>query len=370
MTVEELWVDGKIVRSSEFGVAPRPIPLPEGGFNFNPQSAIGNPKSLLLTALALSNDACKDNAGVCLGDPTEAALLTAALVNGFEKQTLEKTNPRVAELPFDSGRKLMTTYTQSVSETVSSRQSPEVNTSPSPRAHWRCCSRPPTRCLRRRARSRSTGTIFSSVHDRMAAEGLRVMGIAMRVWDRMPDVKAPVVETNLTFLGLAGMMDPPREEAKKAVAECRTAGHHAGDDHRRPPADRPGIARRVGILEADDPRAVMTGAELEALSLDEFEKRVESIRVYARVAPEQKLKIVQALQDKGHFVAMTGDGVNDAPALKRADIGSCHGHHGHRRGQGGVVHDPARRQLRHDREGGEEKAGRSTTTSASSSGIS
>jgi Ca2+-transporting ATPase len=318
MTVEEIWVEGRVIKAQN---AESRAQRAEIGSCSSPHA----PSSVFLTALALSNDARIGTSGRVLGDPTEAALLVIARDSGYEKETLESIYPRVAEIPFDSDRKLMTTLHtippgapltgEGIEQFVSlTKGAVEV-------------------LLGRSVAVLTTDGIkpldhidVRKVSERIAADGLRVMAIGMRTWDALPpDRSSGNVETGLVLLGLMGMMDPPREEAKQAVAECRSAGITPvmiTGDH---PLTARAIAKRVGILEPDDSKAVITGAELDALPLADFEKRVESIRVYARVAPEQKLKIVQALQDRGHFVAMTGDGVNDAPALKRADIGIAMG---------------------------------------------
>ena len=303
MTVEEVYAGGMLL----------PADKVEPG---------SNPE--LFTALALSNDANTDASGTVLGDPTEVALYAVAKLYGFDKKVLEQNFPRIAEIPFDSDRKCMTTFHSIPVDSPFKRVGEGSCVSFTKGAIDVLLDKAATLAAMGGAAPIDSGEL-EKVNDRMAADGLRVLGIAMRTWESLPtDMSPGHVETELTILGLLGMMDPPREEAREAVRLCRSAGIRPvmiTGDH---PLTASSIATRLGILEEGD-EGVMVGRELEQLSDEEFEKRVESIRVYARVAPEQKLKIITALQDRGQFVAMTGDGVNDAPALKRADIGVAMG---------------------------------------------
>lgn len=298
MTVEEIFIDNTTVLASDKDIFIKKTSITE----------------ILMSALALSNDARMDAEGKIIGDPTETALYDMAKKYGYDKGELEKHYPRVAEVPFDSERKCMTTFhkwkTGYISFTkgaidVLIEKSKDILTS--------------------EGLSDLNAEELQRINEMMADRGLRVLCIAKREWDAIPENILPEnVETGLTVLGLAGMVDPPREEAGEAVSMCKTAGIipvMITGDH---PLTAKTIAERLGILD-DSSDAIITGKELENLSLEEFEEKVEHIRVYARVAPEQKLKIVKALQDKGQFVAMTGDGVNDAPALKRSDIGVAMG---------------------------------------------
>jgi len=304
MTVEEIYVDGEILKLRERETEAK---------GYSPEN-ISDPTALFLIAMALSNDARKTADGEFIGDPTEVAMLSAAEEAGFGKQALRGIYPRVEEIPFDSERKLMTTFHRWGDGYISfTKGAVDV--------------------IIGKVSSILTGTDGETLDEakvqhvnmRMAADGLRVLGFAMRTWEEMPEkIDVASVENDLVLIGLVGMMDPPREEAKEAVALCKKAGVRPvmiTGDH---PVTARTIAQRLGILD-EDASAVITGRELDKLSLEEFEERVDHIRVYARVAPEQKLKIVKALQDRGQFVAMTGDGVNDAPALKRADIGVAMG---------------------------------------------
>jgi P-type Ca2+ transporter type 2C len=306
MSVDELYVDGKVVG----GLSGRSGLAGHGAGKDLPGSL-----DLLMTAFSVSNDAHRNGEGNITGDPTEIALYTVAGENGFRKEDLEKEFPRVAELPFDSERKCMTTFHRRSDGTFISFTKGALEV----------------------LIDRSGGVLVSGrvkplgreeitdANERMAADGLRVICVAMREWDEIPERVSPEnSETGLVILGLAGMMDPPREEAVDAVSLCRKAGIEPvmiTGDH---PLTARTIAERLGIL-GDDLKSVITGKDLAALSQEEFEDRVREIKVYARVSPEQKLKIIRGLQDKGQFVAMTGDGVNDAPALRRADIGVAMG---------------------------------------------
>jgi Ca2+-transporting ATPase len=308
MIVEEVYVDGRLHRSDEI-----PPSVRKAGESGSP--AGGNPVDLLFSAMALCNDARLDASDALIGDPTETALFELAREKGYFRERLDATYARVAEIPFDSDRKLMTTFhpwengrivsfTKGAVEEILERSEMTLGNS-----GQGAIDRPK----------------ILEAAEKIAGNGLRTLGFAMRVWDGVPEpLTSEKAEKDLVFIGMVGMMDPPRPEAAEAVSMCRSAGIRPvmiTGDH---PLTASMIAERVGVIRSEG-EATMTGQELAQLPLEEFEDRVERIRVYARVAPEQKLKIVKALQEKGHFVAMTGDGVNDAPALKRADIGVAMG---------------------------------------------
>ncbi len=330
MTVEEMYVDGKLV-----GVDLRVYSKEKGEHIGRYDSQPSSPLQIFFTALALSNDAGIDKTGNIIGDPTETALYTVAKENGFYKKEIEKEFPRAAELTFDSDRKCMTTFHKIQDAGFMIQDEKNYASDILHRASFISFTKGAIETLLDKADNILTSDGAKAIdrdeihriNDRMAADGLRVLGIAMRQWEGLPDDMSPEnVEKGLTILGLCGIMDPPREEVKEAVMMCRRAGITPvmiTGDH---PITAWAVAKRIGILGDDDIHFnTITGRELERLSSKEFEERVETIKVYARVAPEQKLKIIKALQDKGQFIAMTGDGVNDAPALKRADIGVAMG---------------------------------------------
>lgn len=239
-----------------------------------------------------------------IGDPTETAIVLAAHKSGMPKEELNAKCPRLAELPFDSDRKLM-----SVVNNIDGKNIVIVKGAFDMMA---------TRCV--------AGDLETAkrVTEEMSEDALRVLAIACKEIDEIPEnPTSEQLESGLTFLGLVGMIDPPRPEAKVAVATCRKAGIKPvmiTGDH---VVTASAIARELGILEEGD-RAI-TGAQLDAMNDRELDEQVERISVYARVSPENKIRIVKAWQRKGQVVSMTGDGVNDAPALKAADIGCAMG---------------------------------------------
>jgi Ca2+-transporting ATPase len=290
--------------------------------------------SLSLAAIggALCNDAqlvdVGDDRFHTLGDPTEGALVVAAAKMGYWKSSLDTSFPRAAELPFDSERKRMTTvhHLGKYDPTVLSGldigdkrylafTKGGVDGLLDITSHvW----------VEGKLEKLDAGwkSRIEAANERLAKKGMRVLGVGFRMFNTIPEIIETDLEQNITLVGLFGMIDPPRTEVKDAVATCRAAGIRPvmiTGDH---PLTAIEIARQLGITE--NGRA-LAGVEIENLTFDELKNVVNEVSVFARVAPEHKLKIVQALQEQGHIVAMTGDGVNDAPALRKADIGVAMG---------------------------------------------
>ncbi|MBQ4556324.1 MAG: calcium-translocating P-type ATPase, PMCA-type [Clostridia bacterium] len=272
----------------------------------------GDDEKLLATAMALCSDAELDEDGNITGEPTEAALVAYAKELELKKNALKATSPRVGEAPFDSGRKMMSTIHNADGKFIQYTKGA------------------PDEILRRCETYLENGEVkpmtdakmqeIMAANKAMADRALRVLAASMRTYDAMPASLEPAdLEEKLCFVGLTGMIDPVRPEVKDAIKECNSAGIRAimitGDHIDTAVA----IAKELGILTED--RRAITGSELSDMSDEEFAKVFQEIGVYARVQPEHKTRIVNAWRNAGYVTAMTGDGVNDAPSIKSADIG-------------------------------------------------
>lgn len=267
-----------------------------------------------LRIMNFANDTKIDPNGKLIGDPTETALVQFGLDHSFDVREALKEEPRVAELPFDSERKLMSTIHKEADG-----------------KYFVAVKGAPDQLLKRVTRIEENGHVreitadekkaILAVNKELAQKALRVLMMAYKYVSEIPTLESEIVESDLIFSGLVGMIDPERPEAAKAVAVAKEAGIRpimiTGDHQDTAEA----IAKRLGIIEDDGQDHVFTGAELNELSDEEFQKVFKQYSVYARVSPEHKVRIVKAWQNEGKVVAMTGDGVNDAPSLKTADIG-------------------------------------------------
>ncbi|CCF02801.1 cation-translocating P-type ATPase [Streptococcus macedonicus] len=267
-----------------------------------------------LRIMNFANDTKIDPNGKLIGDPTETALVQFGLDHNFDVREALKEEPRVAELPFDSERKLMSTIHKEADG-----------------KYFVAVKGAPDQLLKRVTLIEENGHVreitaddkkaILAVNKELAQKALRVLMMAYKYVSEIPTLESEIVESDLIFSGLVGMIDPERPEAAKAVAVAKEAGIRpimiTGDHQDTAEA----IAKRLGIIEDDGQDHVFTGAELNELSDEEFQKVFKQYSVYARVSPEHKVRIVKAWQNEGKVVAMTGDGVNDAPSLKTADIG-------------------------------------------------
>jgi len=282
----------------------------------------GGDRDTALTIGALCADARlerTDDGLRAVGDPTEGALVLAAAKAGIHKDELEREQPRVGEVPFDSARKLMSTVhpRPEGGYRIMVKGAPDVLLERCT-ALWTKGGRP---------LNQSQKGQIAQVNERMAQKALRVLAVAFRDVDSLPgELSARTLERELTFAGLVGMMDPPRQEAQQAVACCARAGIRPvmiTGDHK---ATAVAVAQQLDIFRPGD--LALTGSDLDFMPQEMLEADIEKFSVFARVTPEHKLRIVRAWQKKGKVTAMTGDGVNDAPALKAADIGCAMGQSG------------------------------------------
>jgi Ca2+-transporting ATPase len=334
MTVTALWVDGMTFEVTGSGYEPRGEILHDG----QPVSVDSFPAvATALWVAALDNDAeleRLESDGMApvyrgVGDPTETALIVAAAKVGGTREGLARAYPRIDEIPFDSARKLMTTvhkvkeidpgdlspfYDDSVQEweVAATKGAPDVILDVCTRVQG---INDETRPMTDEMRSK-----ILEANEALASQALRVLGVAYRVEPDVPDQATPeTVERDLTFVGLVGMIDPARQEVKPAIETARKAGIRTVMITGDYPDTAQAIAEEIGLLRPG--HRVMTGRELEALGDETLRHEVMRTDVFARVSPQHKMRIVDALRQNGQVVAMTGDGVNDAPALKRADIG-------------------------------------------------
>jgi len=313
MTVRRIYDSGKIVDVTGVGYEPK------GEFSTSNDTL--NPKddadlTKLLTAGSLCNNAKllneKDSWSI-LGDPTEGALVVAAAKAGLPQDELEKQHPRIGEIPFTSERKRMTTIhrTPDGQQIAFAKGAPEIIMERSSHVFEGGKEKKLTEAKRKE---------ILGINENFAGDALRVLGVAYKkLPSDMTEFREDAVENGLVFIGLQGMIDPPRQEAIEANKKCEQAGITTvmiTGDHK---LTATAVAKEIGMMKENS--LVLTGAELDAMKDEEFRNKVESVAVYARVSPEHKMRIVDAWKKRGNIVAMTGDGVNDAPAVKSADVG-------------------------------------------------
>jgi Ca2+-transporting ATPase len=334
MTVEKIYVNGKVLKVTGVGYSPEGKFL-KGDSEKSDSKVPENDSNLwvLLLGAALCNDSniYKEDGWKITGDPTEAALVVAAAKAGLEKSELDRKYPRLAEIPFSSESKRMTTFNKLEDGPGNFLDSEYVAFSKgAPEVILGSCTKILLNGEMKDLTSEQKQEISEQVKE-LADQALRVMAFSFRPLEEgfspekvsTGEVPAEKVEEYMVFSGLTGMRDPPREEVKAAIKTCENAGIKTvmiTGDHKITAA---AIARELGILKEND--LTLTGSELDNLDENEFENRVERVSVYARVYPAHKLRVVEALKKKGYVVAMTGDGVNDAPALKAADMGIAMG---------------------------------------------